>query len=168
MAAIVTIVEKNTTSGTATDKSTGNPGIRFKAADNATVDLLNPLVRPASGSAFSYDKWLRMNVTGGTYTQISNVRSYSDGTNGMGTGVNLWYKVVTNFPTGTGPQQASSTAGYSNWFGATSASPVSLGVGPFSGTGEKADHLVMMCEVQSTATGGLTSTEPLTVAWDEI
>ncbi len=37
-----------------------------------------------------------------------------------------------------------------------------------TGTGEKGDHLVMICTVASTASGGVTSSETLTVAWDEI
>ena len=46
--------------------------------------------------------------------------------------------------------------------------PLSLGAGPFTSTGEKGDHLVMMARVAETASGGLTPAETLTVAWDEI
>ena len=84
MAATVQIREKNTAGQTATDKTSGT--IRFKKADDATVDLNNPLVVPTSLTEYSYQKWLRMYVSGGTYTQISNLRLYSDGSSGYGSG----------------------------------------------------------------------------------
>lgn len=163
MPATVQLIEKNSAGGTATDKTSGT--IRFKNADNSTVDLSNPMVKPTSGSDFSFEKWLRMNVTGGTYSQITNVKAYSDGGNGLGTGVLLWAKAVTAYAT---PAEATATTGYTNFFTYTSGAPLSLGAGPFTGTGEKGDHLVMMCEVQSTASGGLTPSESLVLAWDEV
>lgn len=163
MPATVQIIEKNGAGGTPTDKTSGT--IRFKNADNATVDLVNPMVKPGAGSDFSFDKWLRMNVTGGTYSQITNVKAYSDGGNGLGTGVLLWAKAVASYST---PAEATATAGYTNFFTYTSGSSLTLGAGPYTSTGEKADHLVMMCEVASTASGGLTASETLTLAWDEI
>lgn len=163
MAATVQIIEKNGVGGVATDK-TGST-VRFKNADNSTVDLNNPMIKPTSGSDFSFEKWLRLNVVGGSYSQITNIRAYSDGTNGMGTGVLLWAKAVTSYST---PAEGTSTSGYTNFFTYNSGSPLSLGAGPYTSTGEKGDHLVMMCEVQSTASGGLTTTESLVVGWDEI
>jgi hypothetical protein len=163
MAATVQILEKNGAGGTGTDKTSGN--IRFKNADNATVDLANPMVVPGAGTDFSFEKWLRFNVSAGTYTQISNIRAYSDGGNGLGTGVGLYAKAVTSYAT---PAEATATTGYADFFTYTSGSPLVLGASTYTSTGEKGDHLVMMCTVASTATGGLTSSETLTMAWDEI
>lgn len=163
MAATVQIIEKNGAGGTPTDKTSGT--IRFKNADNSTVDLVNPMVKPPSGSDWSFEKWLRMNVTGGTYTQITNAKVYSDGANGLGTGINVWAKAVTAYAT---PAEATASTGYANFFTYTSGAALSLGAGPFTGTGEKGDHAVVMCEVTSAAAGGLTGTETLTLAWDEI
>lgn len=164
MAATVTIVEKNGAGGTSTDKTGGT--VRFKNADNATVDLANPMVKPASGQKdWSFEKWLRANITGGTFTQISNLRAYTDGSSGLGTGINLWGKAVGAYAT---PAEATASTGYVNMFTYTSGAPLSLGAGPFTGTGEKGDHLVMMVEVLDTVSGGLTSTESLTIEWDEI
>lgn len=162
MAATVTILEKNGAGGTATDKTGGT--VRLKKADNSTVDLNNPLVKPASGSDWSFEKWLRLNFAG-TYTQASNLKAYTDGSSGLGTGINLWAKAEASYAT---PAQASSSTGYANAFTYTSGAPLSLGAGPFTGTGEKGDHLVLVCEVQDTASGGLTPSETLTLAWDEI
>lgn len=163
MAATVQIVEKNGAGGTQTDKTSGT--IRFKNADNSTVDTSNPMVKPGAGTDFSFEKWLRFNVSGGTYTEISNIKAYSDGANGLGTGISLYAKAVTAFAT---PAEATSTAGYTDFFTYTSGSPLTLGAGPYTSTGEKGDHLVMMMGVGTTASGGMTPTETLTIAWDEI
>jgi hypothetical protein len=163
MAASVQIVEKNGAGGTATDKTSGT--IRFKNADDATVDTNDPMVVPPSGTDYSYEKWVAFKVASGTYTQITNIVAYSDGSNGMGTGVAVWAKAVTTFAT---PAEATATAGYSDLFGYTSGSPLALGSGPYTSTGEKGDHLVMMMAVADTASGGVTSSETLTMAWDEI
>lgn len=163
MAATVQIIEKNGAGGTPTDKTSGT--IRFKNADNATVDTANPMVKPVAGTDYSWEKWVRFNVSGGTYTEITNVRAYSDGANGMGTGVAVYAKAVASYAT---PAEATGTAGYSSLFGYTSGSALTLGAGPYTSTGEKADHLVMMMTVDNTASGGITPSETLTIAWDEI
>lgn len=163
MAATVQILEKNGAGPTTTDKTGGN--IRMKKADNSTVDLVNPLVKPPSGSDWSFEKWLRLNVTGGSYSQMSNLKAYFDGSSGLGTGVNLWAKAVSTYAT---PTQGASSSGYANAFTYTSGAPLSLGAGPYTSTGEKGDHLVLLAEVQSTAAGGLTASETVTFGWDEI
>lgn len=162
MAATVTIVEKNGAGGTPTDKTSGT--VRFKNADNSTVDLLNPMVKPDSGSDWSFEKWLRLNFAG-SYTQATNLRCYSDGSSGLGTGINVWAKATTAYAT---PAEGTASTGYANLFTYTSGAPLSLGAGPFTGVGEKGDHAVLLCEVQATAVGGLTPSETLTFAWDEI
>ena len=123
------------------------------------------MVKPVSGSDWSFQKWLRMNITGGSYTQITNVKAYTDGGNGLGTGINLWAKAVASYAT---PAEETASTGYANAFTYTSGAALSLGAGPFTGTGEKGDHLVLALEVTSTASGGLTPSETLTLGWDEI
>lgn len=163
MAATVQIVEKNGAGGTQTDKTSGT--IRFKNADNSTVDTANPMVKPVSGTDYSYEKWLRFNVSGGTYTEITNIKAYSDGSSGMGTGVGVYAKAVTAYAT---PAEATSTSGYTSLFTYTSGSALTLGSSTYTSTGEKGDHLVMMMTVADTASGGVTPSETLTIAWDEI
>lgn len=162
MAATVQIMERNGAGGTTTDKTSGN--VRLKTADDSTVDLNNPITKPASGSNWSFEKWLALYFSG-TYTQASNLKVYTDGSSGLGTGVNLWAKAVASYAT---PALGTSSTGYANAFTYTSGSPLSLGAGPYTGTGQKGNHLVLLAEVASTASGGLTASETLTFAWDEI
>lgn len=162
MVATVTIVEKNGAGGTPTDKTSG--AIRFKNADDATVDNNNPMVKPPSGTDFSFEKWLRLNFAG-TYTQATNLRMYMDGSNGLGTGIGLYAKAVATFAT---PAEATATTGYADAFTYTSGSALSLGAGPLTGTGEKGDHAVMIMTVGSTASQGVTPGETITFGWDEI
>jgi hypothetical protein len=162
MAATVKIYEKNGAGETDTDKTSGT--IRFKHADNATVDTSNPMVVPGAGSDWSYQKWLRLNITG-TYTEISNLKFYTDGSNGFGTGVNLWAKTEATYAT---PAEETASTGYTDAFSYTSGSPLSLGTGPFTGTGDKGSYLKLALEVQSTASQGALSAESVTFAWDEI
>lgn len=162
MAATVQIVEKNGAGATATDKTSGT--IRFKSADEAAADTANRINIPSSSSVFSYEKWLRANVTVAPSVDLQNLVFYTDGANGFGTGVDLWAKAVTSYAT---PTQPSDSSGFSDAFGYDSGSPLDLGAGPHTGTGEKGDHAVLALEVASTATQGQTSSETLTFQFDE-
>ena len=62
MAATVQIVEKNGAGGTQTDKTSGT--IRFKNADNATVDTGNPMVKPGAGVGMGRDHTLFAKAAG--------------------------------------------------------------------------------------------------------
>jgi len=165
MPATITIIEKNGVGGTPSDKTSGN--IRFKNADDASVDLVAPMVIPSSGSDFSYEKWLRLMI-GATppSVQITNVRFYTDGSSGLGTGVTLWAKAVATFAT---PGEPANATGFSDAFGYTSEAPLTLGAGPYSTADtEIGSHLVLMLEVASTATQGATAAETMTFSYDEI
>jgi hypothetical protein len=79
--------------------------------------------------------------------------------------VNLWAKAEASYAT---PAQGTASSGYTNAFSFTSGAPLSLGAGPFTSTGEKGSHLVLLAEVTDAASGGLTPSESITFAWDEI
>lgn len=86
--------------------------IRFKAADNDTVDANNPLAIPAAGTIYSYLKQLRFYAATTPSNTINNLKFYTDTANGFGTGVGLGAKTFVMF-TGSsqndflGPQRAS-------------------------------------------------------------
>ena len=188
MAATVKVNEWNGASGTKTDKTSGT--IRFKNADNATVDLNNPLVVPSADREYSYEKWLRL-AAYGEYTQISNLRAYTDGANGLQAGSPLavkgWYGTRGGYQTPAIPSESddppkSAGAGsplevMSDLFAAVSGSPIDLdavNTGPFTPLSPNSDEqdigdfLVLVCEVEVGATNGLLTAETLTFAWDEI
>jgi hypothetical protein len=161
MAATVQIGQKNGASGTFTDVTSGT--VRFKNADNATVDLANPMVK-GTAADFSYEKYLRLKCTVAPAAQITNAKMYTDGTNGW-TGVNLW---VTTGTYAT-PAEGTGTSGYVNAFNYTSGgSQIDLAAGTVSGTGEFGTHVKLLMEVGTGATGGVLTGETLTASWDEV
>lgn len=163
MPATVQIQENNGAGPTTTDKTSST--IRFKNADNATVDTVNPMVKPTSGTDWSFKKWIGFNVTAGSYTSITNIKAYSDGANGW-TGVKLFAKATTS--TYSTPAEETSTAGYADFFGYTSGGALTIGSGTYSSTGVKGNYLEMAMEVYSTAGAGTLAGETLTVSYDEI
>lgn len=177
MAASVQIRELNGAGETGTDKTSGT--VRFKNADDATVDLNDPLVVPSSDTEYSYEKWLRLYVASGTYTQISNLRAYSDGSSGWASGVKGWYAVDGSYSTPVIPTQTNDppqhdAVSMTNLFSATSGSPIDMdatNTGPFDSSSLPkyiGDYLVLVAEVEIGTTQGLQSSETLTMAWDEI
>ena len=183
MAANVIINEYNgIVPGTPSDKTSGT--IRFKNADNAAVDLNDPLVVPASGQEYSFEKWLRLEIAGGAFTQVSNLRAYSDGANGFGTGVKLWYAVTGAYIQPVIPSEAadppqSAAAGtpvgnMADFFTSSQGAPIDLdgiNIGPFtdgSPSESIGDFLVLVMEVEPTAGNGVLAAETLTFAYDEI
>ena len=183
MAATVIINEHNGAGGTKTGKTSGT--VRFKNADDANVDLIDPLVVPGSGREYSFEKWLRLEITdAGGFTQIDNLRAYSDGTNSFGAGVKLWYAVSGTYMQPVVPDEAddpprSAAAGspvenMADFFASSSAAPIDLdgiNTGPFtdgSPAEEIGDWLVMVMEVEPGAGQGVLAAETLTLAFDEI
>jgi hypothetical protein len=190
MAATVIINEVNGASpGTRTSKGAAGGTVRFKNADNATVNLVNPLVIPTTGQEYSFEKWLRLEITdAGGFTQISNLQAYMDGSNDFTAGspseVLIWYAVAGSYQAPEVPSESvqppqSRAAGspvenMTDLFTATSASPIdmdAINTGPFtngSPTEQIGDYLVMVMEVRPGATAGVLTAEVLTFGYDEI
>ncbi len=185
MAATVTLEEYNGAApGTRTDKTSGT--LRFKNADNATVDLNDPLVKPTSNTEYSLPKWLRL-IASGEYTQISNIRFYSDGSNNLGTGRKLWIGSAASYvqpsavtETNDPPQidlGGSPLEVLADFFSFTSAAPLDgdwSNAGPFTPLSPNADEqeigdfAVLVYEAETTVSAGLGTAETFTAAYDEI
>ena len=180
MAATVLITEKNGAGETPTDKTSGT--IRFKNADNSTIDTVNPLVVPTANTEYSFRKVLRMHISTGTFTEVSNPLFYLNGSNNFGSGRKLWMNstaegsytqgskpTVTNDP----PQFPGSTP-MVDAFGATSGSPKDLdsaNAGPFNSTSlpkDIGDYLHLVAEIEIGSVQGVFPTETATFSWDEI
>ncbi len=186
MAATVNIYELNGASPGAETSKTGGT-VRFKNADDAVVDLNDPLIVPGAGQEYSYEKWLRARIDdAGGFTQIDNLRAYSDGNNDFGTGVKAWYAVDGTYqapvipdesqdpPMFNGPGTGSPGDVMADLFGATSGAPIdmdAINTGPFTDGSPMewiGDFLVLVMEVETTASNGVLTAETLTFAYDEI
>jgi len=77
----------------------GPPTLRFKNADNATIDTNDKVTIPTAGGGpnYSYIKQIYLHCDNPDGHVITNVKLYSDGTNGYGTGIDLM--VGLQFPT---------------------------------------------------------------------
>ena len=168
MAATIQIHEMSALA-TGTDKTSGT--IRFKDADDATVDTNNPIEVPGAGSVYSYTKKVRAYMEAPPTTQVNNLRWYTDGSNGFGTGVTATAK---NLGVTWGANYKTLMSGGSDLFGYTSGSPLD-GDGTDTGAFTSSDddtHIGDLIELQlavaSTASNGALSAETLTLAYDEI
>ena len=180
MAAIVDIVERVST-GSVEDTNwrnktsgAGRPeAVRFKNANNFTVNTANPLVKPSSGNVDrSYEKYLRLRIGNtGPSDHIENLRCYMDGS--FETGATFWFKAVGSFST---PVEPSSDSGYTQATGSviTVGSPLDLdaiNTGPFSGINtEIGDFCICYMKIADTVTApqNPTASEVLTFQFDEV
>lgn len=179
------------TPGTSTDiDALGPPALRFKTADDATIDSVNPVPIPSSGTNYSYSKHIYLYCDTAPDTQVDNIKFYTDGT-GFGTGITLMvgdefpthnnasdagYEVATGTAGTTGDEVVAAHAGLTgstDAFTFTSGSPLS---GPtisedsniINAIGESTNYLVLQLNVASTASPGNKSNETLTFQYDEI
>lgn len=183
MAATVQIVRKTGAGPTATDITGINT--RANAEDaHSVAGTSNPIRIPAAGTNYSYWVTTRLNVTVTPAGTIDNLRWFTDGANGFGTGVTCvgakastgaaaGYREATGTPgtTGTELTQANHTGldeAPADVFGFTSGAPKSL-VGSITNpsTGEFGDHWVYQIAVASTAGPGATPSETFTFRYDE-
>ena len=178
MAATVNIREKNGAGETPTNKDGGT--VRFKNADDATVDLNNPLLVPSSNTEYSYEKWLRFYIgVTGPNQHITDLEFYMDGAKGWPAGVKLWgdgtettYS-TPGIPTETNdPPQVpvnGTPAAATDAFTYTTGSPLTLGSGQYSTTSaDCGNYLILVMEVEIGSSPGLTSDETATFRYSEI
>ncbi len=177
MVATVLVREKNGAGETPTDK-TGST-VRFKRADNATVDTNDPLPIPTSNRTYSYEKFLRMHIGGtGPDTQITNLKFYMDGAKGWETAVKLWGRGLTAYTTPGIPTETNdppqipvggTPVAATDAFAWTAGSPLVLGAGPFSTINtDMGNYVDLVMEVEIGATQGTLATETATFEYDEL
>ena len=172
MAATIQIHQLTAGSTTGVDKTAQT--IRFKAVAATTstaVDVSDPLVVPVSGTDYSYCIKIRPYMEAAPDTNISNLRWYSDGSNGFGTGVGVTAK---NIGTTFGTYYDTAMSGGADLFSYTSGSPLNgdgTDTGPFVPADDNSyigDIIELQMSVASTASNGALSAETLSLAYDEI
>ena len=169
MAATIQIHEMSALAA-GTDKTSGT--VRFKEADNATVDAVNPLQVPAVGSIYSYTKKLRVKMTDPPNTSVSNLRWYTDGSNTFGTGIGV---NVCNRGTNWVANYKTAMATPINLFSFISAATAFDGdvtdTSPFLPADDDSyigDLVELQMSIASTAPHRTLVAETLTLAYDEI
>ncbi|MFA5365191.1 MAG: hypothetical protein WC325_08440 [Candidatus Bathyarchaeia archaeon] len=172
--------------GTSTDiDALGPPTLKFKNADNPTIDTNDKLSIPAAGTIYSYWKsiYLKCDANADAHT-INNIKIYSDGSNGLGTGVDIMAGL--QFPT----HNSGATTGYeiannanelvaehggvtssASIFGYTSAAGLAVSISEsgsvINAANETTNYVILQMNVASTASPGATATETLTFSYDE-
>jgi len=162
MAADVQIHEM-TGATTGVDKTNGT--VRFKSADETTVDTNNRLQIPTSGTNYSYTKQLRFYFNTPPDTDIQDLEAYSDGNNDFGDGIGVQYDTSGAFSA-----NVNTNINGTDLFTATSSSPIDMdanNAGPHTGTGYKGDFLRLQMTVASNAQPGTLNAETLTFAYKE-
>lgn len=176
MAATVLIREWNGTTGvpTQTDKTSGT--IRYKQANDSTVDAINPLVKPAAGSQRSFEKWMQLRIGATPPTgSITNLQWYTDGSNNYGTGITAFIR-TTNIASGafvTPTTPANDAAGTSQFSFATGSrknmDAVTAGAPYSAANTDIGDFGILWMTIDSTVSApqNPTSSETLTWSYDE-
>lgn len=167
----------------------GPPRMRFKTADDATIDTNNPIPIPAAGTKYSYWKQIYLYCGTAPSTKVDNVKLYSDG-GGFGTGIalkvgaqfpvktnalNTGYEVATGTPGDTGDEMVAAHAGLTSsvdMFTKTSGSPLAVTINEagsiIDAIGETTNYVCLQMEVGTTASPGDLTDETLTFQYDEV
>ncbi|KKL93882.1 hypothetical protein LCGC14_1870230 [marine sediment metagenome] len=174
------------TPGTAenvTDNGTNK--IRFKQADNNTIDTNNPIPVPDTAVNYSYWKQIYLKcINIQDATQIDNIQFYGDGTVFSETDVELivstatptktsvsdaGYDVADASTTMTKHTDVTATANADDYTsGAALSVSISEGSNIIDATNETSDYVILQLEVGSTAASGILTAETLTYQYDEI
>ena len=164
MAGVLQIHEMTNTN-TGVDKTSDT--VRFKSADETTVDATNRLQIPAAGTDYGYTKHLRGYVSSAPDTDFSNLQAYSDGGGYSDTWVGVGYDVTQTFATNTdadisGTDLFTKTAGAAidmdSWDTTWTAG---------EGTGYWGSNLRLQMSVGNGASPGTLVAETLTLSYDE-
>lgn len=175
----------------------GDADLRFHTADQyAPTDDTKPIPIPESGYKYSYWVHIYLNITGGTFTKINNIRHYCDGDLSgwaLGTGgevrrgnrdsgdhgcpMDSEYDLATGTPSDTGDEIEHATNGHGYYNGQTTktvdlesdteASPATIDSTDHTATG-KCKAVVLQVKVDDDATRGTKSEETFTFKYDEI
>lgn len=165
----------------------GPPRMRFKRADNATIDTANPVTIPPSGTNRSRWKQIYLLASGAPDTQVDNVRIHNDG-GGFGTGITVQngiqfpvktlaldtgYEVSdTDDEIMTGHAEITSSEDFFANHGSLGAAlgPITIGEAGaiIDAVNETTHYVVIQMDTISTATPGAKAAETFTYAYDEI
>lgn len=171
--------------GTSTNTDAlGPPNIRFKRADDPTIDSVAPNL--AVTTSFSRWKQIFLKCTGAPSTQVDNVKLYSDGSN-FGAGITLNVAdanpvhtsvATTGYDVSDTNDQDMSSGGHTDvttvtdMFTFTSGAPRTCTIGEagaiINATNETTNYVVLQLKTTASASPGNLADETLTWQYDEI
>ena len=163
---------------------------RFCTSDDYNPGSNNPIPIPPSGVNYSYWKHLCLQFTG-TFTQVSNIRHYCDGTIGWTLGTSGAvrrgnrdsgdhgcpsgsYDQATGTPGTTGDDiethtyYSGQTTKSANITGDTSGSPATIDSNTYTTPNDRCYFIVLQVTVDNDATQGAQTPETFTWLYDEI
>lgn len=155
--------------GTQTDTAVTAP--RFCTTDQPNPGLAYCVRIPASGTYRSYALWTFLYADSAPAGTINNVRWYTDGTIGYGTGVTLYvgttstYLQATGTEGTTGDDSAVATTTASTYISGSTLSVSGSLSNPFNA--KVSSFVVLQVDVTSSAAAGTKTAETITWRYDE-
>ena len=150
---------------------------RLNAEDaHSTAGTTNPILKPASGTNYSYWASFRLYYDGAGTGTINNIRWFTDGTNSFGTGRTMSVGTATAYAQATGTpgetgdvlndtNYSTFTLGNANAFTYTSASPLAVTGSVTDPSSEEFGHyVVIQKEIDDTASAGAGGAQE-TISW---
>jgi hypothetical protein len=179
MPATVTVRRWTGSAGAPTKTDVTSATTRLSQSDSPTPGTSNPIPIPTAGESRSWWAHFRLSADTTPAGTIDNLKWYSDGANGFGTGVTMQgadastgadagYREATDDSDLTQANHTGLDAAEVDVFTLTSGSPRTLG-GSISNpsTGDFGDFFVQQFTVISTASPGATPAETFTFQYDE-
>lgn len=179
MAATVQILEVNantayvagSTAGDNIASGTGTGSLNFGSTASTNP---SPVVKLASGTAYSIKKWIKLRASVAPTGQINNMLFYTAGDPTGNTGIAFRIMSATSLsypnatPTAAAAADDSASVVFSTYTsGGTKRTINATNAGPFTTTGDLGDWLVCYATVADTATPGSMGTSTMTWTWDE-
>jgi hypothetical protein len=167
------------TGATPTNTDITSINTRLNAEDaHTTAGTTNPILKPAAGTNYSYWCVTRLYYDGAGTGTINNIKWFTDGGNGLGTGRALVVNTATGYVQATGTTGETgtqlTTGNYATLAGApsdafayTTGSPLSVSGSVTDPSSEDfGDYVVMQDTIGTTASAGASSTETISYRYD--
>ncbi len=164
MAAVLEIRSAHGGSAGSPSSQSAVTAIRFKTADDDTANTSNPLVKPSAGTNYSYEKWIKLQVTSAPDNNLTNLR-FHRASGSPSTGISDYYGERTQaqdyeVPIGT-------LSSYATTAMPTSATVLSGDNGTFTSTGQYGPWIVIQWRVSTSASAGTQNTLTYRFTFDE-
>ena len=154
-------IHEYTATDTGVDKTSDT--IRFKSAVDTVVDTADRLTIPGAGSDYSYTKQVRLYATVAADISLEDVTAYTDGANGFGSEVDIFYDTSAEWVT-----EIDTDISGTDFFTITDGSAVDMGGSDITDiTGYFGDVLRLQMHIGSGASPGALAAETMTLTYDE-